>query len=150
MRFPAAFAIAALGLFTPAVAQDTPASVVPGTGQFEMKVLTTGLQGPWEITWGPDDWLWVTERTAGRIDRINPADGTKKTLIKIRDSVAPGGQDGLLGLALHPDLLKGTGNDYVFTAYTYADKSRGGDPVVTDPYSPYHDLYTKIVRLTYD
>ena len=32
---------------------------------------------------------------------------------------APGGQDGLLGLALHPELLKGTGNDYVYTAYTY-------------------------------
>ena len=65
--------------------------------------------------------------------------------------MAPGGQDGLLGLALHPELLKGTGNDYVYTAYTYKDKSRGPDDHrVTDPYSPYRDLYTKIVRLTYD
>ncbi len=53
-------------------------------------------------------------------------------------------------MALHPELLKGTGNDYVFIAYTYVDKSRGGVAWVKDPTSPYHDLYTKIVRLTYD
>ena len=63
---------------------------------------------------------------------------------------APGGQDGLLGLALHPELLKGTGNDYVYTAYTYADEGRGPDETVTDPSSPYRFLYTKLVRLTYD
>jgi hypothetical protein len=27
-------------------------------------------------------------------------------------------QDGLLGMALHPDLLKGKGTDYVYVAYT--------------------------------
>ena len=149
MKLFAALALAALSA-APTLAQDTPASVVTGTQQFDMKVLTTGLKGPWEITWGPDNYLWVTERTGGRIDRINPADGSKTVAIKIAEVSAPGGQDGLLGLALDPQLLKGTGNDYVFTAYTYVDKSRGGDPTVSDPYSPYHDLYAKIVRLTYD
>ena len=76
MKLFAAFALAMLSA-TPTLAQDTPASVITGTQQFDMKVLTTGLQGPWEITWGPDDYLWVTERTGGRIDRINPADGGK-------------------------------------------------------------------------
>ena len=149
MKLFAALALAALSA-APTLAQDTPASVVTGTQQFDMKVLTTGLKGPWEITWGPDNYLWVTERTGGRIDRINPADGSKTVAIDIAEVSAPGGQDGLLGLALDPQLLKGTGNDYVFTAYTYVDKSRGGDPTVSDPYSPYHDLYAKIVRLTYD
>ncbi|WP_375451810.1 glucose/sorbosone family PQQ-dependent dehydrogenase [uncultured Devosia sp.] len=134
----------------PALAQDTPAAVVAGTVPFEMQVLTTGLEGPWELTWGPDDQLWVTERTAGRIDRIDPATGSKTTLIDLAEVYAPGGQDGLLGLALHPDLLRGTGNDYVYAAYTYIDEARGADPVVTDPQSPYRFLYTKIVRLTYD
>ncbi len=121
-----------------------------GDQPFDEKVLVSGLAGPWEITWGPDDFLWVTERTAGRIIRVDPKDGARTTAIKLPEVSAPGGQDGLLGLALHPDLLKGTGNDYVYTAYTYVDKARGADETVTNPASPYRYLYTKIVRLTYD
>ncbi len=49
---------------------------------------------------------------------------------------APGSQDGLLGLALHPDLLKGTGRDIVFAAYTYQDPSRPADPTVKDDRQP--------------
>ncbi|HVY52481.1 MAG TPA: glucose/sorbosone family PQQ-dependent dehydrogenase [Devosia sp.] len=144
----AALALAILGV--PALAQDLPSSVVQGMQQFDMKVLTQGLQNPWEITWGPDGYLWVTERTAGKIDRINPADGSVSVAAEFPESYAPGGQDGLLGLALHPELLKGTGKDYVFTAYTYVDRARGPDDTVTDPGSPYRFLYTKIVRLTYN
>ena len=150
MKRHVALVFALLSMAAPVLAQDTPDAVVAGTVPFEMKVLATGLEGPWELTWGPDDYLWVTERTAGRIDRINPADGTKTTLIDIAEVSAPGGQDGLLGLALHPDLLKGTGNDYVYTAYTYVDEARGANPQVADPASPYRFLRTKIVRLTYD
>jgi len=134
----------------PAFAQDTPDAAVAGTKQFEQKVLTDGLEGPWEITWGPDGWLWITERTGGKVTRVNPADGTKQVAIDIDEVSAPGGQDGLLGLALDPGLLQGTGNDYVYVAYSYVDKSLGGIPWVKDPYSPYHDLWVKIVRLSYD
>lgn len=146
----AAFTLALLGLAVPAFAQDLPSSVVPGKQQFDEKVLISGLQGPWEITWGPDDMLWVTERTAGRISRIDPKTGEKHVAVELPKVSAPGGQDGLLGLALHPDLLKGKGNDYVYTAYTYVDKSLGPDETVKDPYSTYRFLYTKIIRLTYD
>ena len=131
-------------------AQDTPDSAVAGTKQFEQKVLTDGLEGPWEITWGPDGWLWVTERTGGKITRVNPADGTKQVAIDIEEVSAPGGQDGLLGLALDPGLLKGTGNDYVYAAYTYVDKSLPQHDWVKDPFSPYANLFAKIVRLTYN
>jgi len=152
MRLSARFAlaIALFGMALPVLAQDTPDSAVAGTKQFEMKELTNGLEGPWEITWGPDDWLWVTERTGGKITRVNPADGTKQVAIKIDEVSAPGGQDGLLGMALDPGLLKGTGNDYVYAAYSYVDKSLGGIPWVADKFSPYHDLWVKIVRLSYD
>ncbi len=145
-----AFAVAAMMAAAPVLAQDTPDSAVTGTKQFAQKVLTTGLEGPWEITWGPDGWLWVTERTGGKITRVNPADGTKQVAIDIGEVSAPGGQDGLLGMALDPGLLQGTGNDYVYASYTYVDKSLGGIPWVSDPYSPYHDLFVKIVRLSYD
>ena len=66
MKLTATIAISMLGLAPPILAQDTPASVVTGTQQFEMKVLTTGLEAPWELTWGPDGFLWVTERVGGR------------------------------------------------------------------------------------
>ena len=139
---------AALG--TPALAQDLPSSVVTGAAQFDEKVLVSGLQGPWEITWGPDNFLWLTERTAGKIDRIDPQTGEVKPAIRLPEVFAPGGQDGLLGLALDPDLLQGKGHDYVYTAYTYVDGARGADETVVDPNSPYRYLYTKLIRLTYD
>ncbi|CAN7674800.1 PQQ-dependent sugar dehydrogenase [Devosia sp. LjRoot16] len=152
MRLFATFALAALiaGAAAPALAQGAPDTAVTGTKQFEMKELANGFEGPWEITWGPDDWLWVTERVGGKITRVNPADGTKQVAIDIEEVSAPGGQDGLLGLALDPGLLQGTGNDYVYAAYTYVDKSLPQHEWVKDKFSPYAFLFAKIVRLTYD
>src|SRR5580700_6890702 len=120
-----------------AVAQDGPDSVLRGTKQFRSTVLVSGLAGPWELTWGPDNMLWVTERSGKRVTRINPASGQRTVAITIDEVSAPAGQDGLLGMALHPDLLKGNGNDYVYVAYTYVDRARGAVPAVTDPRSPY-------------
>lgn len=131
-------------------AQDTPASVVMGTTPFSERVIISGLEGPWELTMGPDGWLWVTERTGGRIIRVNPVDGSKQVAYSFNDVSAPGGQDGLLGMALDPGLLQDKGQDYVYASYTYVDKSLGGIPWVIDRFSPYHDLWVKIVRLTYD
>jgi PQQ-dependent dehydrogenase (s-GDH family) len=87
---------------------------------FMQRVLATSLEGPWELAWGPDGWLWVTERTGKRITRINPADGTKAVAVTIPDVHQSVGQDGLLGMALHPELLSGTGADYVYVYLTYA------------------------------
>ena len=152
MRFAAALAVslAMTTFLAPAYAQGTPDTAVAGTKQFEMTVLTDGLEAPWEITLGPDGWLWLTERTGGKITRVNPADGTKQVAIDIEEVSAPGGQDGLLGLALDPGLLQGTGNDYVYAAYTYVDNELPKHEWVTDPFSPYANLFAKIVRLTYN
>src|SRR5271170_5653712 len=116
----------ALGL---ALAQEGPDSVLRGTKEFRKNVLVSGLAGPWELTWGPDNMLWVTERTGKHISRIDPATGQKSVAITIDEVSAPGSQDGLLGMALHPELLKDTGNNYVFAAYTYVDQSKGANPI---------------------
>ena len=139
--------VAFLGL---ASAQDSPDSVVRGAKQFRMSVLASELAGPFEVTWGPDGMLWVTERTGKRVVRIDPASGERSVAITIAEVSAPGGQDGLLGLALHPELLQGTGNDYVYVAHTYVDESEGPVPAIADPNSPYRYLYGKIVRLAYN
>jgi len=86
---------------------------------FTFRVVTTGLQNPWEITWGPDQNLWVTERTGKKVTRVNPSDGTKTTMVTIDEVFQNHGQDGLLGMALHPGLLRNNGTDYVYVAYTY-------------------------------
>jgi len=108
-------------------------------GKFVMRVVTSGLANPFQIIWGPDDYLWVTERTAGRVTRVRPSDGSKTTAIAISDLVADG-PGGLLGMALDPGLLKGTGNDYVYVAYTY---DADANPATVT-------RRTKIVRFTYD
>jgi PQQ-dependent dehydrogenase (s-GDH family) len=131
-----------------AFAQDGPESVLPPSKIFQKSVVTAGLSGPWEITWGPDNMIWVTERTGKRITRVNPANGERKIAIAIDEIAAPGGQDGLLGLALHPRLLRG--QSHVYAAYTYIDKTMPPDLRVKDPASPFRYLYGKIVRLSYD
>ena len=88
---------------------------------FAFRVVASGLGAPWEVTLGPDDQLWVTERTGRRVIRVNPATGAVTPAVTIDESYDPGESwhEGVLGLALHPDLLKGAGRDYVYVAYTY-------------------------------
>jgi PQQ-dependent dehydrogenase (s-GDH family) len=137
-------------LLTGVLAQDSPDSVLRGTKEFRKSVLISGLAGPWELTWGPDAMLWVTERTGKRIVRVDPATGNKTVAITLDEVYAPGGQDGLLGMALHPDLLRDKGTDYVYAYYTYTDRSKGPVPFFPDEKNPYRYLYGKVVRLTYD
>jgi PQQ-dependent dehydrogenase (s-GDH family) len=116
---------------------------VTGSAQspFTFRVVAAGLSSPWEVTWGPDGQLWVTERIARRVVRIDPASGAVRPAVTIAESYDPDRtwHEGLLGLALHPDLLKATGSDYVYVAYTY-----DADP------GPDMSRRLKIRRFTYD
>jgi PQQ-dependent dehydrogenase (s-GDH family) len=115
------------------------ASPSPTSHMFAKRVVANGLREPFQIIWGPDDRLWVTERTAGRVTRVQPADGTKMPALTIPNLLTDG-PGGLLGMALDPGLLKGTGNDFVYLAYTY--------DVDADPGTVARR--TRIVRFTYD
>ncbi len=150
VKFSVVLACLSLFCVQPLLAQESPASAVDGKVPFTQSVLISDLKGPWEITWGPDDMLWVTERTAGRIIRVNPKDGSKQTAIEIAEAVTNSGQDGILGLALDPGLLKGTGHDFIYTAYTYSDPVRPAVRTRPDPKDPFQHIYTKIIRLTFD
>jgi PQQ-dependent dehydrogenase (s-GDH family) len=97
---------------------------IAGTAQspFAFRVVASGLKMPWEIVVGPDDQLWVTDRTDRRVIRVNPASGAVTPALDLaNDSYDPGESwhEGVLGLALHPDLLKKVGRDYVYVAFTY-------------------------------
>lgn len=95
------------------------ASQTPAPERFSMRVVTTGLAGPWDVTWGPDRRLWVTERTGKRVLRIDPATGMSSVALTIADVHQDVTQDGLLGLALHPDFSFNMGTDFVYVAFTY-------------------------------
>jgi len=112
----------ALGAVSIGAAMQDSTIVTNPPEKFAMRVVTTGLDGPWEIAWGPDQQIWATERRGRRVIRINPVDGTRKTLLSVPEAHTTFTQDGLLGLALHPDLMKGlTGTNYVYVAFTYDD-----------------------------
>src|SRR5688572_12897028 len=46
----------------------------PGAVELKDSVIASGLNHPWEILWGPDNHIWMTER-GGRVSRLNPATG---------------------------------------------------------------------------
>lgn len=132
---------AALMLSTaPTVAQETPVEIETGQNDlFASRVLTTGLDNPWAMRWGPDDMIWVTERTSGEVTRVDPVSGAQQLLLTLDDVYTGPQHEGLLGMALHPELLQGTGNDYVYIGYTI----NNGTEEEPDPSA-------QIVRYTYD
>lgn len=86
------------------------------------------LNFPTEITYGPDGFLWITERVGKKMVRVNTTSGAITTMIDLSAQVyQTAGQDGLLGFAIHPALYANvatTTNNYVFIAYTYNSSGR--------------------------
>lgn len=103
------------------VAVSQPSTVTVGNTTLDVRVViqgnnqSNGIDIPWEIQWGPDDHIWMTERY-GRVSRLDPETGTRTTILDLTSTVYDNSESGLLGLALHPDF----GNTpQVFLAYTY-------------------------------
>lgn len=97
---------------------------------FSVRTVNTGyqLKSAWELTYGPDDSLWVTENSSYLVDRINPQTGGKTLLIDLsskRDfttSLSTWPQGGLMGMALHPSMYNEWPNPtkpWVYLAYVY-------------------------------
>ncbi|MDJ0341403.1 PQQ-dependent sugar dehydrogenase [Streptomyces sp. H10-C2] len=112
-----------------ASAATTPApsaseSAAPATGTAEVAgTLATGLTTPWGVAELPDGAVLVASRDTGKILRVDPATG-KTTEVGSVPGVAggtPGGEGGLLGLAISPAF----GSDRLVYAYfTTADDNR--------------------------
>jgi len=115
----AALATLMLGAPSLALAQETPVEIERGQNDlFSSRVLTTALDNPWAMRWGPDGKIWLTERTSGEVTAVDPQTGAQTVILTIDDVYTGPQHEGLLGLALHPELGQGTGNDYVYVGYT--------------------------------
>jgi aldose sugar dehydrogenase len=119
------FTFILLSTFKPLTAQ-----VQIGSTSVDTTTVISGIDIPWEIIWGPDEFIWMTERY-GRISRINPQTGAQQVLLTLSDCYVQG-ETGLLGMALHPDFEN---TPQVFFVYTYLDGS---------------NIKEKIVRYTYN
>lgn len=82
--------------------------------ELKSKIIVSGLSNPWEIVYGPDNFIWFTEK-GGKISRLNPNNGEILPLLTIAE-VRTNGEGGLLGMVLHPEF---TANPYVYVAYDY-------------------------------
>jgi PQQ-dependent dehydrogenase (s-GDH family) len=162
---PKLFTLIALGgvllsaRWQPATAQTTTG---PRGETFVRRVVARQLSDPWEITYGPDNYLWLTEAKGYRVSRLDPATGTKTVLLDLSqarnfprydktpdavDGGKPWPQGGLMGMALHPQLLHG--QPYVYLAYIYryagaSQPGKGGAP----NYGGYF-FTTRLVRYEY-
>src|SRR5688500_9879949 len=113
--------------------QEEIATVRPGTtGNIQTRIIADELNFPWEILWGPDNFIWFTERE-GRVKRMNPKTGKVIPVATIKEVASTTNFNGLLGMALHPQF---TTNPHVFVVYNYFDAEG--------------DYMQKVVRFTYN
>lgn len=122
------------------------------------------LQYPWEVTYGPDNNLWITESRGYKVYKMDPSTGAKTTVLDLSSgstwlpspsdslnaqstSTWSGSigwpQGGFAGLALHPKFLDGSGTaDYVYVSYVHRYLS-GSSPTGIF-------FRNKLVRFTYN
>lgn len=96
---------------------------------FQRSELPTSLTTPWEIIYGPDAYLWVTEE-GGKVSRIHPETGSKTVVFTASDYFGGSPLEnsiycttetigaGTLGLALHPDFTD-PATAYMYFVYSY-------------------------------
>jgi PQQ-dependent dehydrogenase (s-GDH family) len=84
------------------------------------------LNAPNTLLYGPDGYLWITERVGKKVVKIDPNGSipiSKTTMLDLTGVVYQSvTQDGLMGMAIHPDLYADPNtstNNYVYLVYTY-------------------------------
>lgn len=102
----------------------------PGYSGIKETILTEHLNFPWEILWGPDNFIWMTER-GGKISRVNPATGGVTSLLTVND-VVTNNEGGMLGMVVHPNF---SSSPYIFVAYDYNSTNGYKEKVIRYTYN---------------
>lgn len=133
----------------------TTAQVIDSTTiLFNMDTVAKNLGYPWEITYGKDDSLWITEARGYRVVRVSPnrTEAQKNipaqqvlriplggSLVTFSRSIGTWPQGGMQGLVHHPEFMTDPNKRWVYLAYVYTGTCPGS------PGSPCY-FRTKIVR----
>jgi glucose/arabinose dehydrogenase len=96
-----------------ACSKDETLPVTPVEG-LKVETLVSGLTTPWDLAWGPDGQIWMSER-GGRISRVNPSNGQRTTAGQV-PNVSESGESGLMGIAFHPDFAS---QPFVYAVHSY-------------------------------
>ena len=157
--------VGSTGGFTITASSAAPVTVV--AGRMKEVYQQTTLSGsniiadPWEITYGPDNYLWITEAKGYKLYRMDPSTGVKTTVLDISQNstffTAPADlafnaqfnisvnnpQGGFAGMAIHPNFMHATTpKNYIYVSYVHS--YIGGS-------SPTGIFYTnRVVRFTYN
>ena len=92
------------------------AQITVGNTTLQEREVIGNLNIPWEIKWGYDGFIWMTERP-GIVSRVNVETGEKNVILDIQNTVYSGNNEaGLLGMEFHPDFET---NHILFVTYTY-------------------------------
>ena len=130
---------------------------------FDTVTLVERLSDPWELTWGPDNYLWVTESRGYTIRRVHPTTGANVKILdltplrnfprydKISDAIdggKPWPQGGLEGMAIHPQFNSGKPYVYLTYVHTYSGSGSAGTGCLTGSQGCFYT--SRIVRYEYD
>ena len=120
------------------------------------------FENPWEIAYGPDGYLWITESRGYKVYKMDPNTGLKSTVLDISQnspflpvadqsfnlqfnfSGQGNPQGGLAGLALHPNFMHATTpKNYVYLSYihTYVSTAANSGGIF---------FTNRLVRFTYN
>ncbi len=106
------------------------------------RIVKDSLFIPWEITWGPDNNIWLTQKN-GYICRLHPATGVLDTLYRETATVIQG-EGGMLGMALHPQF---PATPYVYVAYDYLSSGNYRERIVRYTYNGSNALSSPLTLL---
>ena len=104
------------------------------TALFNIDTIAKNLGYPWEITYGPDDSLWITEARGYKVVRVssNRTEAQKNTPSQQVLKIPLGAgeinfdrssnrwpQGGMQGLVIHPEFMSDINKQWVYLSYVY-------------------------------
>ncbi|HLG18171.1 MAG TPA: PQQ-dependent sugar dehydrogenase [Blastocatellia bacterium] len=107
------------GQVPPGKGEGEVGSTAAGNTRFRVETFAGGLEVPWSIAFAPDRRVFLTERP-GRVRVIENGKLRAEPLATLGDVVSEG-ENGLMGLALHPQFQS---NHLLYVAYTYGEGNR--------------------------